>query len=135
MPRVVFDTNVWVSLAITPEGTCGELLCRLVTAGGEVFTSDVLLNELVRVVRRKLRYGDDEIRDLVDFVRATATIVEPKETVRVITEKDDDNRVLECAIAADADYIVSGDTKHLLPLRVFQGIPIRAPRTVLDQLS
>src|SRR3989338_1605226 len=135
MPRVVFDTNVWVSLAITPEGTCGELLRRLVTAGGEVFTSDVLLNELVRVVRRKLRYGDDEVGDLVDFVRAMATVIEPKETVRVITEKDDDNRVLECVIAADVGYIVSGDTKHLLPLRVFEWIPVHAPRTVLDQLN
>jgi len=135
MRRVVFDTNVWVSLAITPEGTCGELLQRLSALGNEVFTSGVLLDELVRVARRKLGYTAEEARELRDFVRSMATVVEPKERVRVITQKDDDNRVLECALAAEADCIVSGDTRHLLPLGRFRDIPIRSSRNVLDQLG
>ncbi|MFQ5691273.1 MAG: putative toxin-antitoxin system toxin component, PIN family, partial [Gemmatimonadota bacterium] len=49
-------------------------------------------------------------------------------------EDPSDNRVLECAVAAGVDWIVSGD-RHLLTLRVFRGIPIRTARQVLTVLG
>jgi predicted nucleic acid-binding protein len=42
--------------------------------------------------------------------------------------------ILECALAAEADYIVSGDKRHLLPLRQFRGIPIVSPPDFLRRL-
>ena len=46
----------------------------------------------------------------------------------------DDEMILECALAAEADYIVSGDKRHLLPLRQFRGIPIVSPPDFLRRL-
>jgi len=46
----------------------------------------------------------------------------------------DDEMILECALAAEADYIVSGDKRHLLPLRQFRGIPIVSPSDFLRRI-
>lgn len=43
--------------------------------------------------------------------------------------------ILECALAAEADYIVSGDKKHVLLLRAFEGIPIVSPAEFLRRLK
>ena len=45
----------------------------------------------------------------------------------MIREKDDDNRILECALEGKAEYIISGDKRHLLPLGEYEGIRILSP--------
>lgn len=55
--------------------------------------------------------------------RATGTTVDPF-----------DEMVLECALAAEADFIVSGDKRHMLVLRRFEGIPIVGPADCLRQV-
>jgi predicted nucleic acid-binding protein len=55
-----------------------------------------------------------------------ATVVEPKIALRVIKADPDDDRILECALAGDADLIVSGD-HHLTKLKDFEGIGIVRP--------
>lgn len=42
----------------------------------------------------------------------------------MIEDDPTDNRILECALAADAKFVVTGDKKHLLPLGSFQGVSI-----------
>jgi predicted nucleic acid-binding protein len=60
-----------------------------------------------------------------------ATLVEPTERITLVTAKDDDNRILECAVAARADYLVTGDKEHLLPLRSIGPTQIVAPAAFL----
>jgi predicted nucleic acid-binding protein len=60
-----------------------------------------------------------------------ATLVIPKQTLKVIKERDSDNRILECTVEGKAQYIVSGDEHHLLPLREFEGIKILSPAEFL----
>lgn len=133
MPRVVLDTNVWVSAFIAPGGVCDELVQALVVRGAQLITSTVLLRELERVLRQKFGASEQGVQNALSLVDSTCELVEPTERVRVVKGKDDDNRVLECALAARADAIISGDTRHLLPLGTFQGIPILSPRIALDQ--
>jgi len=49
-----------------------------------------------------------------------AVVVEPHQRIALIKEKDSDNCILECAVAGEADFLVSGDTKHIVPLKVFR---------------
>ena len=49
-----------------------------------------------------------------------------------MTAKDDDNRILECTVAAPADHLVTGDKEHLLPLRSIGPTQIVAPATFLE---
>jgi predicted nucleic acid-binding protein len=53
-----------------------------------------------------------------------ATVIDPEISISIVKRNDADNRILECAIAANADYIVTGDRRDLLPLKQFQGIKI-----------
>lgn len=53
----------------------------------------------------------------------------------MVAQDESDNRILECAVAAEADYIVTGDLRHLRPLDEYRGIKIRTPVEFLRELS
>ena len=71
----------------------------------------------------------------VKILTESAELVFPTDRATGATPDPDDEMVLECALAAEADYIVSGDKKHLLPLREFQGIRIVSPADFLRRLK
>jgi predicted nucleic acid-binding protein len=64
----------------------------------------------------------------------SAEFVTPQETVSAIEVDPTDNKFLDAAIAASADYVVSGDA-HILDLESFRGIPILTARKFIDRLS
>jgi uncharacterized protein len=124
--RVVLDTNVIVS-ALIADGPPRRILERCRSMEVILFLSDAILTELAEVMRRKFGWSAGQVAVLLQELRAFALVVTP---VRVVTRIDDDpadNRVLECALEAQADVIVSGDTRHLQPLGSFDGIPILSP--------
>ena len=134
--RVVLDTNVWVSALAFPGGACDQLLQRLLWHPAiELIGSSFILKEFERVLIEKLGFSREETEAACQTLRQMATFIEPTERIKVVKEKDTDNRILECAVAGKAELLVTGDTKHLLPLKVFQGVLIKSPREVLDQLQ
>ncbi len=135
MTRVVLDSNVWLSALLFPGGVCDELLQQLRQRRVELFVSQEILHEIRGVLRRKFGHSVERAEAVVREIRLMTQVVDPKTHVSIVTTDDADNRVLECALEARAELIVTGDTKHLLPLRQFQGIPIYSPRHVLDQVS
>jgi len=58
------------------------------------------------------------------MLRASATILEPRQRLSVIPHNEADNRILECALEAPAHYLVTGDRQHLLPLKEYLGTKI-----------
>lgn len=64
-------------------------------------------------------------------IQGYATVVKPTITLDAVPDDPDDNRVLECALAGDADFIVTGD-KHLLRLGAYKHIPILTVRKFLQ---
>ena len=131
--RIVLDTNVWVSALLFPGGACDELLMQLLRHPEvELVASPFIIQEFQEVMRVKLRYSSVEAEKMLAVMRRMVVFVDPPESVHVVREKEADNRILECAVAGHADLLVTGDTKHLLPLKRFRGIPIRSPREVLD---
>jgi putative PIN family toxin of toxin-antitoxin system len=124
--RVVFDTNVIVSALLF-----GGYPERVFLAGlrGEIqlLTSRALLRELERVLTEKFKLGMKLVKDTLDLIETLAEIVETTSQLNVIEHPDDDNRVLECAVDGNADFIVTGDTKHILPLKEYKGIKILTP--------
>ena len=112
MMRVVFDTNIVVSAMLSPSGTAADVLRLALHRHVQLCTSDVILEEYEEVLRRpKFRRPPAVVSALMKAVRAVAERVEP--TAGLAISKDDaDNRFLECAEAAHADYIVTGNTQH-----------------------
>ena len=65
---------------------------------------------------------------------AITRLTNPEITLSVV-EGEPDNRILECAIQARVDFLVSGDTKHLQPLKEYEGITILGPAAFLDEIE
>lgn len=110
--KVVYDTNVIVSAILKP----GSVPASVVTLGIErhvrLCLSPELLEEYTLVLQRpKFGLQPRSVETFLDAITRGAFRVHPK--VRITAALDaGDNHVLECAVAASADYLVTGNTKH-----------------------
>jgi len=120
--KVVFDTNIFIS-AFVVRGSLGERAFLLAQQKRfDLCTSVAILTETAYKLRDKFNQADQDITDALKLVSRASNVYKPSERVDVLADAPD-NRILECAIAADADLIVTGD-RHLLKLKNYQGIPI-----------
>lgn len=133
MKRVVADTNVLVS-AIQFGGKPKQLLDLAVDGHIELAISEAILEETLRVLRDKFHRTPEELTETDKQLRVLGRIVTPTESINVIDADASDDRILECAVAADVEVIVSGD-KHLLDLGSFRGIPIQRVGEFLTALQ
>ena len=120
--KVVFDTNIFISAFVIP-GSPGErafLLAR--QSRFELYTSVPILTETANKLREKFDQSEEDIKEALRIISRSATVLKPAVRLNVL-EDIPDNRILECAVEANADVIVTGD-RHLLNLKKFQGIPI-----------
>jgi len=120
--KVVFDTNVFVSAFIVPGGKGEEALLLALRRKVDLFTSVPILTEATRILRTKFDQPERDILAALKQISRAATILRPARTVRVLEDLPD-NRILECAVSAQADLVVTGD-HHLLALKEFEGIPL-----------
>jgi putative PIN family toxin of toxin-antitoxin system len=125
--RAVFDTNVLVA-AFVSEGVCSKLLIRARKRQFQLFISQFILQEFEWVLSRKLAVPKGEIKEAVRLVSEAATVIllPPKLEAPICRDSKDDN-ILACSMAAETDYLVTGDA-DLLDLRSFRNIPIISPR-------
>lgn len=133
-PKVVFDTNIYIS-AIVFGGN--PRVCLEMVRAGEIrlFTSKVLLLELAKKLRSKFNYSETEIKEIIVGISKFAKIVEAKIKVVLIKKDPPDNRVLEVAKEVKGDFIISGDKKHILPLKKFEGIKIISAADFIKRYS
>lgn len=132
--KVVFDTNVVVSacfwrgapfecLATWGQRRCAAAISPPLQAEYEETFEELLID-----------YGERLHVNWVELLATSAAMVFPVERAVGATPDPFDEMVLECALAASADVIVSGDKKHLLVLGDFRGIPILSPGDFLRRL-
>ncbi|MBV8136123.1 MAG: putative toxin-antitoxin system toxin component, PIN family [Deltaproteobacteria bacterium] len=133
MLRVVADTNVYIS-ALNFGGVPDQILALARRGRLEMFVSKRILDEIEGVLKRKFRWPPNRTRQALLAISSFATEVEPTERVAVIKQDEPDNRVLECALAAKATIVVSGDS-HLRDLGSFKRIRILSPRAFLDAIE
>jgi putative PIN family toxin of toxin-antitoxin system len=124
--RVFLDTNVLIS-AFATRGLSADLL-RLVLTEHELITSEVVLEEVERVLTRKLALRAGEVAEIVSFLREYPTQPRPSEPASVPISDPDDPWVLACAIAAGADVLVTGDTALLECSSLVTELQITNPR-------
>jgi putative PIN family toxin of toxin-antitoxin system len=132
--KAVFDTNVLVS-AWFWRGTESQLVELAEEGTIEAYTSPQLLSELRRVLEYpKFRLEQSEIDEICDYYVLVLRTVEPKQPLNVVPEDPEDNRVVECAVEAEADYVVSGN-HYLLDLAKHGNIKIIKPKEILEELT
>lgn len=132
--RLVLDTNI-VASGLLWNGTPAQLLDAAQAGNLELFTSRVLLAELTRILQRAkfasaIAASGLSLDELVLGYVELTTLVTPTPIPPTVRDDPDDDHVLACAVAADADLIVSGD-RHLLRLHTFEGRLIVSPAEAL----
>jgi putative PIN family toxin of toxin-antitoxin system len=133
MIRVVADTNIYVS-AILFGGNCEALLALARAGVVELFISPPLLRELRMVLTDTFAWPRARTQEALATLAQLTTLVRPAIRLSGLVIAEADHRVLECAVTARADFLVTGDKKHLLPLKSFRGVRILSPRAFLDEL-
>ena len=134
--KIVFDTNVWISIFM--EKRLKDEFLRI-KQGLTVYVSDDIGLEVSKVlqypkVSEILRKTGIRQKDVLRIFAVNSRRVEPKVKLQIINEDEEDNKILECALAARADIIVSGD-KHLLNLGKFKKTRILTHREFFDSLT
>ena len=129
--KAVFDTNIYIS-AIIFGGNPRNCLELARQGKVEVFTSGAILLEISQKLKAKFKWTDEEVFDLIEGLSKFIKKVTPQEKLSVIKTDPTDNKILECAKEAKADFIVSGDVKHLLSLKNFEKTKIVSAKQFLD---
>lgn len=136
--RLIIDTNVVVS-GLLWLGNPGRLLEAAALGKVTLYTSTALLNELAatlatpKLARPIIRSGLS-VEELLARYADVAIVVQPDKVPRIVPNDPDDDQVLAAAVAAGADFIVSGDM-DLKGLGNYNGIPILSPAECLARIS
>ncbi len=130
MLKVVLDTNILVS-SIFWSGASYKILGLITKGRIESYTSKVILNELKQVLKSKIKYHlpEAKIQEILELTKLHSFLVNPKLKVNIVNDSKD-NKFIECAIEAKANYIISGD-RHLLDIKKYKNIQIVTPSEFL----
>lgn len=110
--RLVLDTNIIVSAALKPDGLQRTVLVLAITKPAHLYVSPVILAEYRNVLSRpELQIRQGLRQQLLQLITKNARFVVPAKRVQ-ITGDPSDNMFLECADAARADYLVTGNIRH-----------------------
>lgn len=136
---VVLDTNVIISALLSTKGSPAKIIDKWESDEFDIAISKPLLDELERAlgyerVRKYFQSPQEIIKALLKRMKTVGIFVNPGFELNVIEDDPDDNRVLECALSANASYVISGD-EHLLGLGEYQGIMIISPVGFLKLLD
>lgn len=131
MLKVTFDTNVFIS-AILSDGTPRSVLNLARQRKIKIVISGHIIEETARILREKLRWEGAEVARVLAKINKISILVFPKKQIEAIKIDRSDNRILECALEGGAHFIISGDKKHILPLKEFRGIKVVSPAQFLD---
>lgn len=110
--RLVIDTNVVVSAALNPEGLQRTVVLLAMTKPARWYVSDPIVSEYATVLARlELKVRKSMRQQLVQLIRNHTRVVMPSRLPQV-TSDPNDNIFVECADAARADYLVTGNQRH-----------------------
>ena len=134
MLKVVLDTNVLIS-AILFGGKPRQILEKAIRGEIRLCLSEPILEELKGVLQRsKFDYSPEMIQVILTELTGISDFVNPSKTIDVVSQDPEDNRIVECAVEAGANYIITGDF-HLLKLSRYRNIEVLNAGAFLEKLS
>ena len=138
-PRLVIDTNVFVSGLISAEGPPAEILRAVRDKRAVHLVSDPIVEEYLRVldyprIRKFRKITDAFVADIAAYLVYQTERVELRSRIRMSADPDDDV-FLNTAVDGRATLLVSGDKTDLLALKIVEGIPIVSARAAVERLE
>ena len=131
-PLLVLDSDVYIS-AVLFGGKPRRIIEAALTGRARLAISPSILKEIESVLKgKKFKFPEAAAREVINEIVNLAEIFEPVEKISLIKEDPADNRIMECALAAGAAAIISGDS-HLLSLGIFRAIAVLNPADCLKK--
>ena len=130
MIRAVLDSSVLVSAFLKPDGTSATLLARARDGAFVLCLSHEIVAETANALlrerhQRRLRFGPEKVARYCELLGQVAERVEGElPQIRAVPNDPKDDVILASAIAAGAEYLVTGDRRHLLPLGSYKDVKI-----------
>jgi len=110
--RLVLDTNIVISAALKPEGLQRTVFLLAITKPARLYVSDTILAEYREVLARpELGIREGLRQQFLQLIAGHSHRAKPVRPIQ-ITRDPDDNIFVECADAARADYLVTGNPRH-----------------------
>ena len=125
MIAVTLDTSFYIG-ALNSRGQGSRVLVMARAGEIRIDISDAILAETIRVPREKFAWDGYRLHEISQSLSQMANRVTPQESLNVVKEGPQDNRILECAFSSRSDYILTWD-KDLLRLGEYAGIKILTP--------
>jgi len=131
--RVVLDSNIVVSACLTPQGASATIVELALLGYFTLCISQEVLSEYQEVLARpKFSRELERIKTVLEGIEEMSEVIVPRQRL-TLSSDDEDNRLLECAQAAKADFLVTGNRKHF-PGRMDE-VRILSPREFLTELG
>ncbi|MFQ6052396.1 MAG: putative toxin-antitoxin system toxin component, PIN family [Candidatus Hydrothermarchaeota archaeon] len=128
MLKAVYHTNIIVSAVLHKDRLSASLLSLALEDKVRLFVSEELLGEYEGILKRsKFKLDRKEVENLMKLIKRKAVKVEPTKKLSTIRKDPADNRILECALEAEADFIVTGNKKHF-PFDKFHVVKVVNPQ-------
>jgi hypothetical protein len=129
--RVVLDTNILISALLF--GGIPDRIIELIRAKRiDCYLSPFILHEFENILRNKFEFSSIAAQEASCNIESLSRIIRPLKKITIITRKDSDNRILECALAAKAHVLITGNMKDIRSLVSFHKIKILTPREFID---
>jgi len=122
MIKAVLDTNVYIS-SIIFGGNPRAIIELCINNMVDTYTSSLILLEIAQKLQSKFLWNRADVALAIKTISKTSKVIVPQQKFNVVNEDPTDNKIIECAVAASASFIVTGD-RHLLSLEKFKGIKI-----------
>jgi putative PIN family toxin of toxin-antitoxin system len=130
--KIVIDTNVFVS-SFFWGGHPREVFERIINGIDELFITDEIIKEISVIMNSsKFNTNINEIEDYVNIIEKYSKKVIPQNVPESISRDKDDDKILQCGIDGNVDFIVTGD-KDLLVLKEYKTIKIISPKDYLER--
>lgn len=120
--KIVFDTTIYISAFAIPGGNAEKAYLHAIDGDFTLFTSIAILTEVAQKLDEKFGWEKQKIVQLISSISDVATVLKTTPWLKVLSD-DPDNRIVECALKAGVDFLVTGD-KHLLTLRNYGNVKI-----------
>ena len=134
MLSVVFDTNIYIS-GIILSGKIAKILPLVRQKIFNLYISPDIYHELIEVSVKKFGFSTQDQQLLVYRIKALTIMTYPTTNPHIIPNNHPDNQILATCQSCHADYLVTGDKQHLLPLKKFCHTIIITPNEFLEILQ
>ena len=131
--KLVLDTNIFISSFFW--GNPRKIMIRIIDGKDTLFFSNEILREIFFVMTRpKFNMSHSQINLFVDSIEEVACHVTSLGVIQGVCRDSDDDKILECAVLGNVDFMISGDN-DLLSLKEFRGIPIMTASEYIEKVE